>query len=99
LECFCTAYQQNTAFAPLSHLLQRAFGFQREDSPQAKLAKLRAAMEHVDLVSEEGIALIAPLVGVPPEAGYTPPDVSPLRQRQLTLETLTNWLLKSVLEG
>jgi class 3 adenylate cyclase/predicted ATPase len=95
LECFCTVYQQNTAFAPFLHLLRRAFGIQREDSPQAKLAKLRTAMEHVGLVSEEGIALIAPLVGVPPEAGYTPPDVSPLRQRQLTLETLTNWLMKS----
>jgi hypothetical protein len=95
LECFCTVYQQNTAFAPFLHLLRRAFGIQREDSPQAKLAKLRTAMEHVGLVSEEGIALIAPLVGVPPEAGYTPPDVSPLRQRQLTMETLTNWLLKS----
>ncbi|MDH3770858.1 MAG: hypothetical protein OET79_07725, partial [Nitrospirota bacterium] len=36
-----------------------------------------------------------PLVSLTPDVGYTPLDVTPLRARQLTLETLKTWLLRS----
>ncbi|WNM58617.1 adenylate/guanylate cyclase domain-containing protein [Candidatus Nitrospira allomarina] len=95
LECYCLAYDQHTAFAPLSHLLRRTIGFKREDSPQEKLSKLRKAMEGLGLVPEDAIPLLAPLVSLTPDVGYTPRNVTPLRARQLTLETLTTWLLRS----
>ena len=95
LECYCLAYDQYTAFAPLSHLLRRTLGFKREDSPQEKLSKLRSAMEGLGLAPEDSIPLLAPLVSLTPDVGYTPLDVTPLRARKLTLETLKTWLLRS----
>jgi len=94
LECYCLAYDQHTAFAPLSHLLRRTLGFKREDTPQEKLSKLRSAMEGLGLAPEDAIPLLAPLVSLTPDVGYTPLDITPLRTRQLTLETLTTWLLR-----
>ena len=92
LESYCLAYQRNTAFASLVHLLQRTCGLSEGDSPQEKLVKLRTSLERVGVDSKEAVALLAPLVTLAPEAGYTPLALDPLRQRQLTLTTLTAWL-------
>ncbi len=94
LECHCLAYDQHTAFAPLSNLLRQTLGFKREDSPQEKLSKLCFGMEDLGLTLEDSIPLLAPLVSLPPEVGYAPLDVTPIRARQLTLEILTTWLLR-----
>ena len=39
------------------------------------------------------VPLLAPLLSIPWEADYPPLDLAPLRQRHLTLEALTSWLL------
>jgi class 3 adenylate cyclase/tetratricopeptide (TPR) repeat protein len=95
LECYCLAYEQHTAFAPLSHLLRRTLGFKREDSPQEKLSKLRTAMDGLGLDPKVTVPLLAPLVSITADAGYTPLALPPVRARQLTLEILTTWLLRA----
>ena len=99
LESYCLAYQRSTAFAPLAHLLERTCGLTKGDSPQEKLAKLRTSLERVGLDGKEAVPLLAPLVTLAPEAGYTPLVLDPLRQRQLTLTTLTEWLTGMTKQG
>lgn len=92
LESYCLPYQGNTAFAPISQLLQRECGLVQGDSPQEKLAKLQTTLEGLGLDPTETVPLLAPLISVPSDASYTPLVLDPLRQRQLTLTTLTTWL-------
>ncbi len=99
LECYCQAFQRNTAFAPISHLLRRALGLRPDDSPQDKLSKLRLTLERGGPNPDDAVPLLAPLVSIPPEAGYQPPAVDPLVQRQLTLETLAAWLMMTTNQG
>ncbi|UCE63148.1 MAG: AAA family ATPase, partial [Nitrospirota bacterium] len=93
LECYCLAYDQHTAFAPISHLLRRVLGFESADSPKMRVSKLSSAMEGLGLAPDQTVPFLGPLVSLPAEAGYTPLDVTPIRARQITLETLTKCLL------
>lgn len=92
-ECYCLAYDQHTAFAPISHLLKRVLGFESTDRPQQMLAKLTAAMESLGSAPDQAVPLLAQLVSLPPEVGYPPVNVSPIRARQLILESLSKCLL------
>jgi class 3 adenylate cyclase len=93
LQGYCSSYQQNTAFAPISDLLRHALGITAEDSAQEKLSKLNAAMPRLAFESNGVIPLIAEILSVPLSANHSPLDLTPVRQRQLTLEALTSWLL------
>ena len=93
LECYCLAYDQLTAFAPITHLLRRIFGFDAEDSPEMKLSKLSSVIQGIGLGPEETVPLLAPLVSIPSDAGYSVLEMTPIRARQLTLEALKACLI------
>jgi predicted ATPase len=94
-ECRSLEYYQNTAFFPLTDLFQRLLRFQTEDTPDAKLEKLAHALSQYRLPLEESIPLFALLLSLSlPEARYAPLNVSPQRQRQMTLETIVTILLE-----
>ena len=95
IEGYCSSYQQNTAFAPISDLLRHALGIAAEDSTQEKLGKLNAAVAGLVFESKYAIPLIAQILSIPLSEDHPPLDLTPVRQRQLTLEILTSWLLGS----
>ena len=93
LECYGSSYQQHTAFAPIAYLLQRNIGIGRKNSSKEKLSKLTTAMLELGFSPKETVPLLAPLLSIPLTSEFPPLDLTPLRQRQLTMEILETWLL------
>jgi class 3 adenylate cyclase/predicted ATPase len=94
-ECRSSPYFENTALFPLTDLFQRLWQFQTEDTPATKVEKLEHALSQYRLSLEDSVPLFAPLLSLPiSEDTYTPLQLSPQRQRQMTLETIVAILLE-----
>jgi class 3 adenylate cyclase/DNA-binding winged helix-turn-helix (wHTH) protein len=88
-ECRCSPYHHNTAFYPLIELLQRAVHGPSVTSPAERLARLESLLRPCALPLEETVPLLADLVSLSLPAGrYAPLNLTPIRQRVRTLETL-----------
>jgi predicted ATPase len=94
-ECRSVSYYQNTALYPLTDLLQRTLQWQPDETPDEKLGKLEQTLSQYRLPLEETVPLFAPLLSLPlPQDRYPLLNVSPQRQRQMTLETIVAILLE-----
>jgi predicted ATPase len=91
LRCFCSAYHQDSALFPFIDQLERAAGFAREDLPAARLEKLEAVLARA-APADEDVALLADLLCVPYEERCPPPNFSPQRKKERTLEALIRQL-------
>ena len=94
IENICSPYYQNSSLYPVINRLQRLFEFKREDSPEEKLGKVERIMEQYDFSLEEMVPLFATLLSIPLLDRYPPLNLTPQKQKQITLETLLAWLLK-----
>ncbi len=92
-ECRCSPYYQHSALYPIIDLLQRALQFQRDESPEARLGKLEAALAHDHVPLSDGVPLFAALLSLPISDRYPPLALTPQRQRQKTLEAVVGTLL------
>jgi predicted ATPase/class 3 adenylate cyclase len=94
-ECRTSPYYQNTALYPVTDLYERIWQFGRDDTPDAKLAKVEQALRHSRLPLAETVPLFAVLLSLSlPENRYPPLTLSPQRQRQKTLEALLTLVLE-----
>ena len=93
LECQCSRDRQRSAFHPLVELIAQEIGLDAEDSPEAKLRRLEAALERVGLASPESLALFARVLSLPLPDGPPPPEDSGDLQRKKTIEALCAWVL------
>ncbi len=91
LEARCSPYFDSTALHPIIELLKKLAGFGDDDSPETKLAKLRAFLVTND-AGREGFALLSSLLSLPLPA-VAELNLSPHRQKQKTLEAITTLLL------
>jgi predicted ATPase len=78
--------------------LERAAGFEREDLPEARLAKLEALLARGTDKRDQAVPLIAALLGVPTGGRYSMIDLTPQRQKELTLEALLEQLVALAVE-
>jgi class 3 adenylate cyclase len=92
LESRCSPYYEHTPLYPVIDQLPRELGWRYDDSFEGKLDKLEQVCTRANL-SEEGIGLLAIMLSLPTERFRLPP-MSPERQKQRTLETLLEWVLK-----
>ena len=88
LSCYCSPYYSGSAYRPIVDALRGKLGLDDDLAPAAQLARLRESLEGQGGDHELVVALIAQLVGIPPEAGYRPPALHPLAQKQKTAEAL-----------
>ena len=90
IECRCSPYHQNSALYPIIDTLQRAvLGFERGDSSQKKLSKLKDFLAFSRLSVEEYVPLFASFLSIPlSDDRYPPQRLTPQQQRQKTLEAL-----------
>jgi tetratricopeptide (TPR) repeat protein len=91
LRLFCSPHRQDSAFYPIIMQLERAAGFERQDTPEAKLDKL-ASLLGSPSGQEVDTQLLAELLSVPTGTRYAPLDWSPQRKKARTFEALLRQL-------
>ena len=88
LSHYCSPYHTASALYPVISLLERAAGFTRDDPPEARLDKLEALLAQGTERLAEAVPLIADVLGIAAGERYPPPNLSPQRKVQRTLEVL-----------
>jgi class 3 adenylate cyclase/tetratricopeptide (TPR) repeat protein len=85
----CQPDHQNSAFYPIIDLLERTFGFRREDDGAARLAKLESTLAPYAAANPEMVPLLAALLSIP---GAVELGLSPQVRRKRTLDALLSIL-------
>jgi class 3 adenylate cyclase/predicted ATPase len=88
LRLFCSPHHQDSALYPSIAQLERAAGFRREDGAEQKLAKLEAVLTQSTSNLAEAVPLLAALLSIPTGERYPPLDLTPQRQKEVTLRAL-----------
>src|SRR5437899_3485642 len=87
LRYFCSPHHQASALHPYITQLEHAAGFSREDTPEARLAKLEALLALSNAGAEE-TGFIAERMSLPTGDEYRLPELTPQRRKEKTLEAL-----------
>jgi class 3 adenylate cyclase/predicted ATPase len=85
---FCSPQRQDSALHPFIAQLERAAGFEREDTPDGKLDKLAMLAP----ASPENGALLAELLSLPTEGRLPSLPLTPQRKKEKTFEALLRHL-------
>jgi class 3 adenylate cyclase/predicted ATPase len=88
----CSPHHTTSSLHPLIEQLERAAGFTRDDPPEARLDKLAALLARGTDCLDQVVPLIAALLGLPTDGRYPALDLTPQRQKQLTLAALVDQL-------
>ena len=88
----CSPYHTASPLHPLIEQLERAARFERDDSAEVKLDKLAALLARGTEQLDLAVPLIAAALGLPREGRYALRDLTPQRQKQLTLEAVVGQL-------
>jgi len=91
LRYFCSPYRQDSALYPFIDQLGRASRFAHEDPPEARLEKLQTLLARAAPLDED-VALLVDLLSLPASERHLPPNLSPQRKKELTLEALIRQL-------
>ena len=88
----CSPYYQNSAFYSLIELLQLWSGFEREDSSEGKLAKLKRKLAGYQFTQADTLPLLAAFLSLPSPDDVPLLSLPPQQQRQKTQAALVAWL-------
>jgi class 3 adenylate cyclase/tetratricopeptide (TPR) repeat protein len=89
LRYFCLPHHQDSALYPFNSQLERAAGFTRDDTVDAKLGKLRALLAP-GTRDDDDFTLLSELLSLPSSAANL--NLSPQRRREKLFEALLNQL-------
>ncbi|CAB1072083.1 Proteins incorrectly called adenylate cyclase [Olavius algarvensis Delta 1 endosymbiont] len=91
----CSPYHTNSPLYPIIEHVQRALGWQPEDTAETRLAKLEQMLEPTSLPLAETVPLIAALLSLSfPEERYPSLTLTPQKLRQQTQDVLVAWTLE-----
>jgi TOMM system kinase/cyclase fusion protein len=93
LEARCSPDTHNSPLRPVVDLLDRALGLDQEPDAGSKIARLERGLADHGLTLAEAMPLFVPLFSLPLGGRYAPLEVSPQRQKALTLQAVTSLLL------
>jgi len=91
LRYFSSPHHQDSALCPFISQLERAAGFDREDSAETKLDKLETLLAPASPAAED-VALLAELLSLHAASRYLLPPSTPQRRREKTFEALLRQL-------
>jgi len=98
IECRCSPHHTSSAFYPVIGWLNRLLEIQDQDAPEVRLSKIeRSAVSTLGI--DDAATAVAALLSVPLEGLRPPPKRSAEKQRQLTLDVLVRWIVKTVQAG
>ena len=86
----CSPYHTNSVLHPVIEQLERAAGFESEDSEKARLEKLESLISQATQEFDVIAPLFASLLSIPVEDRYPPLEMAPERQKEATLDTLVS---------
>jgi predicted ATPase/class 3 adenylate cyclase len=89
----CSPYHTNSPFYPIITQHEHAAHFQRLDPPKVKLEKLEALLSQIAPEIVADAPLYAALLSIPTDRRYPALDLTPRRQKDLTIEALTRQVL------
>ena len=92
LSHYCSPYHTNSALHPVIGLLERAARLEREEPPEAQLAKLEAVLGRSSDRLDEVVPLLAALLGIPTGERYPALTLTPEVQKRRTLQALVDQL-------
>src|SRR5713101_7805246 len=95
LECATAAFFQNTPFYAVADMLQQTFHWHSNQNNERRLAALEASLAATGIALDEGVPLIAALLGLPLGDKYPPLRMPPDQQRKRLLATLVAWTFGS----
>jgi len=87
LRYFCSPHRQDSALFPFIGQLERAAGFERDDTPVARRDKLEAVVA-AGAPAEGDLQALAELLAVPPDNRYPAVDLTPQRKKEKTFDAL-----------
>jgi predicted ATPase len=87
LQFQCSPYYRYTALYPFIRQLERAAGFERDDSGALKLEKLRTVLD------EESLSLFAHLISIPTERDQEISRLNPKRRKELVFDSILGQLI------
>jgi predicted ATPase len=99
IEFRCSPYHQNSAFSPIIDHLQRLLQWTRDETPQAKLAKLQHTLSAYRFPQADTLPLFASLLSLPQPDDCPPLTLSPQKQKQRTQEALVAWIVEEAEKG
>ena len=88
----CSPHHTTSPLHPMIAQLERAAGLERDEPPAARLEKLEALLARGTGQLDRAVPLIAALLGLATDDRYPAPDLTPQRQKQLTLQALIEQL-------
>jgi len=95
LECRCTPEGRHSTLRPVVELLEGLLGRGRDWTAEQTCAALEALLARHGFDLAETLPLFTALLSVEGSAGrYPPPDVSPQRKKELTLQALLSLLFE-----
>jgi class 3 adenylate cyclase/DNA-binding response OmpR family regulator/predicted ATPase len=89
----CSPHHTNSPFYPVINQLEHAAHFAREDAPDVKLRKLEAVLSQAGAATLLDTPLYASLLSIPTHGLYLSPDLTPQRQKDLTIAALIRQVL------
>jgi class 3 adenylate cyclase/tetratricopeptide (TPR) repeat protein len=87
LRHYCSAHHTNSVLFPFISQIERAAGFERSDSTSVKFEKLKSLVAPSGN-NQEAAAILASLLSLPREVGYTLPELSPQKHKEKTFSAL-----------
>ncbi len=92
VEWRCTPHYQNSGLYSVIDYFERRLGFERDEEPALKFEKLHSHLQSIGLANEEIVPHFAALLSLPLSQQYAPSTLSPIRQKEKTLEAILEWL-------
>ncbi len=94
IECAGSPYAQDSSLYPIMELQRQGLGFVPDDTPESKLAAMRAGLQDAGFAVEETLPLLAGLHDVELADAVEPLDLSAEGIRARTLALLVEWVLR-----
>ena len=88
----CSPHHTTSPLHPIIEQLERAAGFERDDTPGRRLDKLEVLLARGTDRLDQAAPLVGALLGIPTGERYSLPEMTPQRQKQRTLEVLVDQL-------
>ncbi|MBK9176020.1 MAG: AAA family ATPase [Flavobacteriales bacterium] len=94
-ELRCSQYHINSSFYPVIDFLERVvLQFHKDDGPEARMQKLEGWLAQYGMDTATMVPLLAGLLSIPLSAGHVPVKLTPVKQKERTIELRVSILIR-----